>query len=209
MAEYRQPEPTDQPTIDDDPVGLLYPNDVQALRAADTVTFHSSPDGVGWIDASLTTAAFADLRIYTVREQRLFPEGFRLDRRRRIAVAADIAGFDANRRWHEHQLPGASAVTVIDAAQLHEVWQSVAGLLRPSDLLRLQWRADDPADEPHDLELHRDVLRVGVTRGQRRWMFLLDVQVRPDPVRMITAPVSTPDQGRPLANASETAAATG
>ncbi len=52
MAEYRQPEPTDQPTIDDDPVGLLYPNDVQALRAADTVTFHSGPDGVGWIDAA-------------------------------------------------------------------------------------------------------------------------------------------------------------
>jgi hypothetical protein len=35
------------------------------------------------------------------------------------------------------------------------------------------------------------------------------VQVRPDPVRMVTVPVPTPRQVRPAADASETAAAAG
>ncbi len=186
MAEHRQTEPdhTDQPTTSADPVGLLYISDVQALRAADTVAFHTTGDGVAYIDACLNGAG--ELRIYTARQQRLFPDADRHDRRRRIEVAADIAGFDAARRWHEHHLPGAAAFTLIDAAQLDEVWRSVAAFLRVGDAIGLHWRADNPADALHDPALHRDELRVAVRRGTRRWMFLLDVQVRPDPVRMIS-----------------------
>jgi hypothetical protein len=185
MAEHRQTEHTDPTTSHTDPVGLLYPSDVQALRAADAVTFHTTGDAA-FIDACLSSAAFAAPRIYTARQQQLFPDGERRDRRRRIAVAADIAGFDAQLRWHEHQLPDAAAFTAIDAAQLHEVWRSITTLLRPSDVIRLHWRADDPTDALNDPELHRDELRLGVTRGARRWLFLLDVHVRPQPVRMIT-----------------------
>jgi hypothetical protein len=183
--EHRQTEHTDPGTSHTDPVGLLYPSDVQALCAADTVTFHTSAS-VGVIDACLSSAPFAQPRIYTTRQQRLFPDGDRLDRRRRIQVAADIAGFDQARRWHEHHLPGAAALTVFDTAQLHEVWQTITALLRPGDVLRLHWRADERSDALADPALHRDELRLGVTRGTRRWLFLLAVHVLPEPVRMIT-----------------------
>ena len=78
---------------DEDPRGLLFISDLQALRRADTVRVHAA-DGVGVIDASLTTLAGDQPRIYTATEQRLFPEPVGHQRRRRIAVAADIAGFD-------------------------------------------------------------------------------------------------------------------
>jgi hypothetical protein len=191
MAERRQFEPTNEPTSDGDPVGLLYPSDVHALRAADTVTFHTS-DARACIDACLSSAAFTEPRLYTARQQRLFPDGDRLDRRRRITVAADIAGFDTGHRWHEHHLPGAAALAVIDAGGLHEVWRSITSLLRPDDVLRLHWRADATTDALPDPHLHRDELRLSVTRGPRQWMFLLDVQVRPEPARMITVAVPAP-----------------
>ena len=190
MAEHRQTEHTDPATSHTDPVGVLYPGDVQALRAADTVTFHTSDTGA-FIDACLSSAAFAQPRIYTRRQQQLFPDGDRLDRRRRITVGGDIAGFDGARRWNEHHLPGAAALTVIHAAQLHEVWRSITGLLRPSDVIRLHWRADDPSDALSDTALHRDELRLGVTRRTSRWLFLLDVHVLPEPVRMVTRRVPT------------------
>jgi hypothetical protein len=37
-----------------------------------------------------------------------------------------------------------------------------------------------------ELGLHRDELSIVVRRGRHRWTFLLDVQVRPGPARMIT-----------------------
>ncbi len=183
--EHRQTDHTDPATCHSDPVGLLSLSDVQALRAADTVTFHTT-DGGSFIDACLSSAAFAHPRIYTTRQQQMFPDGDRLDRRRRIAVPGDIAGFDDARRWHEHDLPGAAALSVFEVAQLDEVWRSVTALLRPSDVLRLHWRADDPTDALGDPALHRDELRLGVTRGRRRWLFLLAVRVLPEPVRMVT-----------------------
>jgi hypothetical protein len=187
MAEYRptEPEHTDEPSTHTDPVGLLYVSDVQALRGADTVSFHTV-DGEAYIHACLSGAVLGQPRVYTPRQQRLFPDAQRRDRRRRIEVAADIAGFDAQRRWHEHHLPGATAFTIIDAAQLDEVWRSLAAFLRVGDVIGLHWRADNPADVLRDPALHRDELRLAVRRGARWWMFLLDVQVRRDPARMIT-----------------------
>ncbi|WP_432830858.1 hypothetical protein [Dactylosporangium sp. CA-092794] len=186
MAEHRQTEHTDPTTSHPGSVGQLDPNDVLALRAADTITFHTNAASVARIDAGLSSAAFAQPRIYTSRQQRLFPDGDRLDRRRRIQVGGAIAGFDDVRRWREHDLPGAAALAVFDAAHLHEVWRSIAALLRPGDVLRLHWRADDSSDALTDPALHRDELRLGVTRGARRWLFLLAVHVLPEPARMIT-----------------------
>ena len=193
MAENRQTDHTDPATSHPDPAGLLCPSDVQALRAADTVTFHTSDTG-GFIDASISSAAFATPRIYTRRQQQLFPDGDRLDRRRRITVGGDIAGFDQARRWHEHHLPAATATTTVHAAHLHEVWRSITALLRPADVIELRWRADDRTDPLSDPVLHRDELRLGVTRGSRGWLFLLDVRVRPEPARMVTRHAPVPDR---------------
>ena len=177
---------------DENPCGLLFISDVQALRRADTVRVHAA-DGVGIIDASLTTLAGDQPRIYSATEQRLFPEPVGHQRRRRIPVAADIAGFDTHRRWHDHQLPTATATAVIGSAQLHEVWRSVAAFLRVGDIVRLRWHAgtntgiDTDTDRLTGAGLHRDELLIEVRRGKRTWTFLLDVAVGPSSLRMITA----------------------
>jgi hypothetical protein len=175
--------------LDRQPVGLLYLGDVQALRRADSVRFDTLESGSeldAWISADLSPPSVTELRVYTATEQRLFPEADGTDRRRRIGVAADIVGFDAHQRWHEHHLPGATACAWISRARLDEVWRSIAAFLRVGDVLRLHWRADNTIDWLDDPRLHRDELSVAVHRGRRRWMFLLDVQIRREPVRMIT-----------------------
>lgn len=166
-------------------VGLLYIGDVQALQRAETVTFDTREHG-SWVYADLFAPLTGEPRIYTASEQRLFPDADGLDRRRRIAVAADVAGFDDQQHWHEHHLPGAAAFTSISPAGLDEVWRSIAAFLRVGDVVRLHWRAGNTTDSFVDPELHRDELSIVVHRGRRRWVFLLDVQVRPGPARMIT-----------------------
>jgi hypothetical protein len=167
------------------PRGLLFIGDVQALRRAERVSLHAS-DGVGCIHADLSGPAGGEPRIYTATQQRLFPEPVGHDRTRRIAVAADIAGFDAQRRWHDHQLPGATATAQLATAPFHEVWRSVAAFLRVGDVLRLRWHADHNSDPLAGHCLHRDDLTIQVRRGQRLWTFLLDITVRPAHQRMVT-----------------------
>ena len=183
-----QPSEHDHITLDSgdaEPVGLLYVGDVHALRRAETVAFRSG-DGSSWIDAGLFSAPAGTPRVYTATEQRLFPDADALDRRRRIPVVGDIAGFDERQRWHEHHLPTATAYATIGAARLDEVWRSISAFVRVGDMVRLHWRADNTSDGLVDPEWHRDELSIGIHRGRRRWMFLLDVQIRPDPARMIT-----------------------
>ncbi|GIF02000.1 hypothetical protein [Paractinoplanes rishiriensis] len=165
-----------------DPHGLLYYSDVKALRHADTITVRAQ-DGLGSIQATLT--APDGLRIYTAQQQRAFPEAAGFVRHRRITVDADIAGFDSGRRWHD-QLPGAAAATVIDTAALNDIWQSIAAFLRTGDVLRLRFRADSSHDPLSGYPLHRDELYLIIQRRHRRWMFLLDVTVRPSGNRMVT-----------------------
>ncbi|MGI5243361.1 hypothetical protein [Dactylosporangium sp. CA-139066] len=194
MAEHpdREPEPTTpRPTEpstsdDDNPPGLLFISDVQALRRADTVSF-TAADGAGLIDATLTTLAGDEPRIYTATQQRLFPDPVGADRRRRIAVAADIAGYDPGRRWHDHQLPGATATASIGGAPFHDVWRSIAAFLRVGDIVRLRWQADTSTDQLTAYGLHRDDLHIEVRRGARVWTFLLQVSVRPPDDRTVTA----------------------
>lgn len=189
MAEHPHGEPghTEPSTSDhENPRGLLFISDVQALRHADAVAF-AAADGIGLIDASLTAIAGDEPRIYTAKQQRLFPDPVGQQRRRRIEVAADIAGFDACRRWHDHQLPGATASATIGGAQFHDVWRSVAALLRVGDVVRLRWHAGNNTDQLTALGLHRDELLIEVRRGKRLSTFLLDVSVRPPSARMVTA----------------------
>lgn len=176
--------------LDDDadqPRGLLYISDVQALQRAEVVSFHAS-DGVGLIHADLTAASCDEPRIYTAKQQHLFPDTVGRDRRRRIEVAADIAGYDSQRRWHDQRLPGATAFATIGGAPFDDVWRTAAAMLRVGDLVRLRWRADNNTDQLIALNLHRDELSLLVQRGKRLWTFLLDVAIRPQDTRMVTGP---------------------
>ena len=190
-SEHREPDHADadraQPCTaeQENPRGLLSISDVQALRRADTVSL-SAADGGGVIDATLTAGAGVRPRIYTAKEQALFPDTCGPDRRR-IEVAADIAGFDTAGRWHDHQLPGATAATTIGGAQLAEVWRSTAAFLRVGDVVRLRWHADVTTDQLTSRGLHRDDLLIEIRRGARLWTFLLSVAVRPPDARLVTA----------------------
>jgi hypothetical protein len=179
---------TPQPEADDDaqPRGLLYISDVQALKRAEAVSFHLD-DGDAYIHARLTTWAYTGQRIYTAKEQQLFPDTDGAERRRRIDVDATIVGFDDDRHWHERALPGASARAAIHTARLDEVWCSIAAFLRVGDVIALHWRADNNTPYLSNAGLHRDELRIGITREKRRWVFLMDVGTSPDnTARMIT-----------------------
>ncbi|MEJ3741803.1 hypothetical protein WEI85_00675 [Actinomycetes bacterium KLBMP 9797] len=186
-----RPEHTKQSTTDDDnPCGLLFISDVQAMRRADVVSLHHR-DGHGHISAGLTTWPATERRIFTATEQRLFPDPDGPDRYRHITVDTAVAGFDQHRRWHEQDLPEATATATIHAARLDDVWCSIAAWLRVGDIVTLHWRTDNNTQCIADAGLHRDEVRIGVQRGARRWMFLLDVAVGPDsPARMIIRPHS-------------------
>lgn len=181
----RDGQPATPQTADGtDPHGILDPGDLQALRRADTVTVRAQ-DGLGSILATLT--APDGLRIYTTQQQRAFPDATGYQRHRHITLDAEIAGFDADRRWHHHTLPGAAATTIIDHAALNDVWQSIAAFLRVGDVLSLRFRADSVADPLAAHALHRDELYLLVRRGQKVWTLLLEVAVRPAEARMVTA----------------------
>jgi hypothetical protein len=85
------------------------------------------------------------------------------------------------------QLPGATACASIGGAQFHDVWRSVAAFLRVGDVLRLRWLADNTTDQVIAADLHRDDLHIEARRGRRLWTFLLDVTVRPQAARAVTA----------------------
>lgn len=190
MVDHRPRRPGTATDTEAGPSGLLHIGDVQALQRAETVTMHTSSTQ-SWIDAGLTSSAAGEPRIYTAKEQQLFPDADTLDRRRRIPVEGHIAGFDEHRRWHDRHLPGAG-LTRLESARLNEVWRSITAFLRAGDVLRLQWHADNTTDQLVDRAVHRDEVSIGVCRGRRRWTFLLDVQIRPGPARMITpAPVGS------------------
>ncbi len=186
MAEHRQADSghTDQPAPETQ-AGLLYISDVQALQRADRVSFHCHQEQ-GYIHADLTTWPLSEPRIYTPKEQRLFPDADGVDRRRRIEADTSIVGFDHTRRWHERALPGASALYTIHAARLDDVWRSIAAFLRVGDVITLRWRADNNTDHLTAACLHRDELRLGIVRGQRRWQFLVDIDVATQNSRMVT-----------------------
>lgn len=189
MTEPRQTDPdnTRQPESEQDERGLLYISDVQALRRADSICFQVRRDGTAHIDATLTTWAYPAPRIFTATQQRLFPDAHHTDRRRRIQVGVTIVGFDSDRRWHEHALPGACASAMIHAAGLDDVWGSIAGFIRVGDVMTLHWRADNNNQVLIDAGLHRDELRIGIRRGRRSWTFLVAVATGPDDTtRMIS-----------------------
>lgn len=171
--------------VDAESVGQLYIGDVHALRRAEAVEFHTG-DGRSWIRACLQGQSMGESRIYTAKEQRLFPDADALDRCRTITVGGDIAGFDEQHRWHGRTLPGTSAFTSINPAWFDERWRTIVALLRVGDVVHLSWQADNIIDQLGVAGLHRDELSIDVRRGQRSWTFLAEVQIRPDPVRMIS-----------------------
>lgn len=168
----------------------LSADDVAALRACESVSFHLRK-GNAWIQPMLDTVL--DTRTYSAREQQLFPDTRNTgagDRARIITATSSILGYSEEGTgvgWTKHTHPGAACVAMISAARHHEVWPTLAGLIRPGDRLHLGWTASNDTDLLRQAGLHHDYLHLVVLRGERKLTFALTDQIAPAgfPLRMI------------------------
>ena len=156
-------------------------DDVKAMRTADTISFHFNRSEGSTIRA-------------TKRVKNPGPFGDR-ERQHEIKCGTHFMG------KHESGLrvatDNASCFEMIMSAEHSEHWQTVAGFLKAGDILRLHWYADAMSngyvedsvtnnEVARGYRLHADALYLKVTRGEKRYAFLLDVSVCPsNTARMI------------------------
>ena len=156
--------------------GALTADDIAALRAADSVTFHAY-HGRGFVRAHKRPGPGRDT--FSTREQRLYsePDG-PTERTREITV--DYSAYSYDR-------PGALAATqwaafhMIHMAQYSPTWQTIVALLHTGDVLRLDWIASGGSNQyVTDAGLHADELRLQVERRARIMTFSVGHSVTPD-----------------------------
>jgi len=165
----------------------LTADDIAAFKLADSVTFHHY-EGRSFIRAHLDNTSGE--RIFTAREQRLFQsERDSNDRHREITCDVTMYGYSQNgfESWNLESAPGASAFHYGFAAKYDKPWQTIAGLLRAGDRLRLEWVADNNNDNVRGVGFHCDELRLIVVRTNKRtdashdtMTFRIVTQVGPD-----------------------------
>lgn len=156
----------------------LSPQDIAALREADNVTFHVMK-GCGFIRCHLDGYR-GEPRIFTKREQVLFPDVDLRDRRREIGVDQSTHGYtDAGlSTWQADKQT--TAFHMEHGSKYDRPWQTVVSLLRTGDVLRLDFVGSNNNGYLKEAGLHLDSLTLSVTRGKRRMEFLLATSVCPD-----------------------------
>jgi hypothetical protein len=155
--------------------------DVQALRRAEQVTCHHHHGASAFV-LSLDGGHDDAPRVFTAREQRLFPDPGRSDphaRSRRIRCAASVSGYDQHDRWWflDDLTHGACCAPV---QPQRDTWRTIVDLIRPGDQLRLVWLAGNNNQYLHNAELFLDEVRLAVTRGNRTLVFDIAHTVTPD-----------------------------
>ena len=111
--------------------------DVAALRKADSISFHH-------ITMSPSTPHIS-------ASKRIKNDPFQDEARREIPVTSNLADGDV-------------AFEMIHSSQYHQAWQTIAKLLRPDDVLRLEWNADLVE---RDVRCHRTRARSQIERQRR------------------------------------------
>lgn len=160
---------------------ILSRDDVYALTRADQVSFNTN-HGASYIRATLVSPG-AQPRIYRTNEQRVFPEQRESgDRTRRIACGTNVYGFAVGneRAWAHDTAPAVVCHAMVHSARHHPVWQTVAGLIKPGDLLTLSWIADRATVAADHYDLHHDTLSLVIHRDTGRLDFLLIADVGED-----------------------------
>ena|SRR5690349_21407991 len=147
-------------------VAALTREDILALKLADSVSFHYV-DGVGKIYASLENR---EGRIFSAKEQKLFPATDRLNRDRVILVHTEMSGYrdgGDSHNWRLDQYPKAAAFASIIAPRFDPEWQTTVYILRPGDTLTLIWTADNNTETIRKASLHTDTLHMDIRRSAR------------------------------------------
>lgn len=136
---------------------VLAADDVAALRAADSVTFHLTYDDEAHacIRAWLKPDVTSESRIYTAREQRLFPSvGGILDDTRVREIDTGYAFINYGRGNIS------SAFACVLSAKSDDTWPTIARELRTGDRVTLYWKADNNNGTLTEAGLHMDVLHI-------------------------------------------------
>jgi hypothetical protein len=151
--------------------------DLAALRLADRVCFYHHA-GQNYMLAYLDGGHSASPRIFTGREQRVFPgvDAHNPDRQRRIDCTGSVYGYppeDNQPNWDHLSNPHVICYEPGAAASYLDTWATLARLLKPSDRLLLRWTADISQGLLQDHGLHRDTLHLVVKRDEQKLTFLL------------------------------------
>lgn len=175
-------------TIDTD-IAPLTADDVASLRKADSVTFHYWR-GTGVIRTHLRGGYMAPLRIFTARQQRLFPDtdNYSADRKREIAVRSTLFGYSdgGGTGWrlsdgNDSGPCNPSAFHMIHSGQFDPAWLTIANLIHAGDVLLLVWAADNNTGYARDNGLHFDELVIKIQRnGKIVHTFRVAHSVTPD-----------------------------
>lgn len=156
--------------------------DVAALRLADSLAFYHY-EGRDYIRAWLRGGYSGNPRIFTRREQQLFPDTHDpQDRERRISCTGSVYGYtpDGEHDWTDQQHPDVSCYEPGVGGRYLATWATLASLIKPGDRLALKWIADIHERLTRDYRLHCDTLHLVITRGKRVLTFLLSDRVSPD-----------------------------
>jgi hypothetical protein len=160
-------------TTIDTAVHTLTADDVASLRKADSVTFHYFR-GAGVIRTHLRGGYAPDKRIFTARQQRMFPntDSYSADREREIPVITSMHGYTdggvTGWRLDKDASPSdcnPSAFHMEHSGQYSPTWLTIANLIHAGDVLHLVWTADNNTGYITENGLHADELTIRVGRN--------------------------------------------
>lgn len=161
-------------------------DDVAALRTADSVSFHYY-EGRSYIHAGIGNYGNLNGRIYSAKEQRIFPANGAgtSDRTREIACKVRMHGYKVANvsgalGWTLDSRPNSSAFAHRGTAQYNDVWKTIAAIISAGSTITLEWTADNNTENISQVGFHADELRIKVNRGKQTYVFLLEYQVGPD-----------------------------
>jgi hypothetical protein len=152
--------------------GKLDAQDIRALRDANYAVcfYHRTAGEPG--------------RVRAIREDRSGP--FNGSTEREITVPSRIAAYDRETLGDVATL---DAYHMEHSPQQSDKWQTIAGLLRPGDVLSLLWWRGNNSPALDAAGYVRDELRIQVQRGKRRLTFMLAVSNGPaNSARLVRTP---------------------
>lgn len=154
--------------MDDDTTVTLSTEDVAAMRLAEEVSLHHD-DGTSLIRLYLRGSWQPQPpRVFTARQQRLFPNTRDVgahERSRTIACEAALSGYD-------EPIMDRSTVSCFWAGSaLRDTWRTVTDLVKPGDRVTLHWVAGNNNEYLTDAELFNDEVLLCVARGKRKLVF--------------------------------------
>jgi hypothetical protein len=147
---------------------IIDKTDLTALRKADSVCF----------DHNIRTTAGPE-RVSMIRAIKRAPydttDPFAQDVTHAINVDSRAFSYD-----HPSDSDNLTAFEMLHSAQVTETWQTIVGLLRVGDDLKLVWAAGNSNGYLEESNLHRDELRLEVTRNGKRLTFHVATSVCPN-----------------------------